>query len=465
MEHVTVKDIKEGTGGSFLYGDSQMPVRHIVLDSREIGPGDLFVPLKGEKVDSHRFLEDVVKRGAACVLTSEHETLPEYAAFYPCAWIRVEDTKAALQAFGRYMRKRLSLPLVGITGSVGKTTTRELIAAALSAKYRVYKTPGNKNSQVGVPITISEISKDDQVGVIELGMSEPGELKVISEIACIDMAVITNIGITHIEYLGSRENIYREKLTIQDGLKDGGLLILNGDDDLLKETVGKPGVRTVYYGLGENCQYRAEELRNWDGGVEFTAVAGEKRQLVRLSVMGEHNVRNALAAIAVCDAMGMSLSEAAKGLSSFHGFEHRQQVFKGSRFTVLDDSYNASPASMKAALKVLMELPGKRHIAVLADMKELGEGSPEYHREVGEYAGSLGLSLAAVWGTDMKEFAKGLRETGDTPVAEFAGKDELAAFLEQEVQEGDCLLFKGSNSMGVSVLAERFKKLAGLSEG
>ena len=170
-------------------------------------------------------------------------------------------------------------------------------------------------------------------------------------------------------------------------------------------------------------------------------------------------------AIAVCDAMGMSLSEAAKGLSSFHGFEHRQQVFKGSRFTVLDDSYNASPASMKAALKVLMELPGKRHIAVLADMKELGEGSPEYHREVGEYAGSLGLSLAAVWGTDMKEFAKGLRETGDTPVAEFAGKDELAAFLEREVQEGDCLLFKGSNSMGVSVLAERFKKLAGLSEG
>ena len=254
MEHVTVKDLIEGTGGSFLYGDSQMPVRHIVLDSREIGPGDLFVPLKGEKVDSHRFLEDVVKRGAACVLTSEHETLPEYAASYPCAWIRVEDTKAALQAFGRYMRKRLSLPLVGITGSVGKTTTRELIAAALSAKYRVYKTPGNKNSQVGVPITISEISKDDQVGVIELGMSEPGELKVISEIACIDMAVITNIGITHIEYLGSRENIYREKLTIQDGLKDGGLLILNGDDDLLKETVGKPGVRTVYYGLGENCQ-------------------------------------------------------------------------------------------------------------------------------------------------------------------------------------------------------------------
>ena len=155
MEHVTVKDLIEGTGGSFLYGDSQMPVRHIVLDSREIGPGDLFVPLKGEKVDSHRFLEDVVKRGAACVLTSEHETLPEYAASYPCAWIRVEDTKAALQAFGRYMRKRLSLPLVGITGSVGKTTTRELIAAALSAKYRVYKTPGNKNSQVGVPITIS----------------------------------------------------------------------------------------------------------------------------------------------------------------------------------------------------------------------------------------------------------------------------------------------------------------------
>ena len=461
MLRLTAEETARAVGGRVIFGDEKQVITHISLDSRTAAKGDLFVPIIGERVDAHDFIGQVLKNGAAAVFTSRHQSREEaeramdgqetgMSAKAEAAWIAVEDTRRALQALGSFLRSQNPIPLVGVTGSVGKTTTREMTAAALSAGFSVYKTPGNSNSQVGVPITLAEIPPEAQIGVIELGMSEPGELKVISEIACIDMAVITNIGITHIEYLGSRENIYREKLTIQDGLKDGGLLILNGDDDLLKETVGKPGVRTVYYGLGENCQYRAEELRNWDGGVEFTAVAGEKRQLVRLSVMGEHNVRNALAAIAVCDAMGMSLSEAAKGLSSFHGFEHRQQVFKGSRFTVLDDSYNASPASMKAALKVLMELPGKRHIAVLADMKELGEGSPEYHREVGEYAGSLGLSLAAVWGTDMKEFAKGLRETGDTPVAEFAGKDELAAFLEREVQEGDCLLFKGSNSMGLS---------------
>ena len=461
MKNFTAGQFLEACGGTF-YGPSgilEQNIQGVKVDSRQIRKGDLFIATVGERTDGHRFIPGVFEKGALCAVSQQKLTDPAGP------YILVKDTLQALKDGAEAYRKTLSIPVIGVTGSVGKTSTKEMIASVAAQKYKVHKTLGNFNNEWGLPITIFEMKEEHQVAVLEMGVNHFGEMRRLSAVATPDICVITNIGVAHLEFFKTREGILQEKSSMIQDMKNGGTIILNGDDDLLKETVGKPGVRTVYYGLGENCQYRAEEIRNWDGGVEFTAVAGEKRQLVRLSVMGEHNVRNALAAIAVCDAMGMSLSEAAKGLSSFHGFEHRQQVFKGSRFTVLDDSYNASPASMKAALKVLMELPGKRHIAVLADMKELGEGSPEYHREVGEYAGSLGLSLAAVWGTDMKEFAKGLRETGDTPVAEFAGKDELAAFLEREVQEGDCLLFKGSNSMGVSVLAERFKKLAGLSEG
>ncbi|MBQ2404366.1 MAG: rod shape-determining protein, partial [Lachnospiraceae bacterium] len=223
MEHVFVRDLVEATGGKLLCGDPEASVARIKLDSRQVESGDLFVPIIGERVDGHKFIPQVLDLGAAAVLTSEHDEVPEECS--KGAWIRVEDTKAALQDIGRYLRARLSLPLVGVTGSVGKTTTREMIAAALSAKYRVYKTPGNSNSQVGVPITISEIREQDEIGVIELGMSEPGELTVIAKIAKIDMAVITNIGITHIEQLGSRENIYKEKMTIQDGLREHGVLL------------------------------------------------------------------------------------------------------------------------------------------------------------------------------------------------------------------------------------------------
>ncbi|MCI7796665.1 MAG: UDP-N-acetylmuramoyl-tripeptide--D-alanyl-D-alanine ligase [Lachnospiraceae bacterium] len=461
MEQVTVEDLLIATGGRLLNGNPDRPVSHIRLDSRQVQPGDLFVPIIGEKVDGHLFIPQVVEAGAAAVLTSEHdEPLDRESAV---AWIRVSDTKGALQDIGRYLRARLTLPLVGVTGSVGKTTTREMIAAALSAKYRVYKTPGNSNSQVGVPITISEISKEDEVGVIELGMSEPGELTVIAQIAKIDMAVITNIGITHIEQLGSRENIYREKLTIQDGLKDGGVLILNGDDDMLCHTKGKESVTTIYYGTGENCDFRAEEIRLHDGKAEFTVVHDGKRQHVVLSVMGRHNVMNALAAIAVCDRCGMTMEEAAAGLLSFTGFKNRQQIYNGSRLTILDDSYNASPASMKASIDVFMELKkGNRHVAVLADMKELGEKVLDYHREVGIYAAKAGIDQIITLGSACHALCEGASSVSRVPTVEFENKEAMVSYLETFLRDGDCILFKGSNSMGLSEVAAHFIAKAGI---
>ena len=455
MEHVFVRDLVEATGGTLLSGNPDAEVSKIRLDSRQVEPGDLFVPIIGEKVDGHKFIPQVIQAGAAAVLTSEHTEAEETEG--NAAWIRVSDTKNALQDIGRYLRARLSLPLVGVTGSVGKTTTREMIAAALSAKYRVYKTPGNSNSQVGVPITISEISEKDQVGVIELGMSEPGELTIIAKIAKIDLAVITNIGITHIEQLGSRENIYREKMTIQDGLKDDGVLILNGDDDMLCSTRGKDGVNTIYYGTGANCDFRAEKINLNDGPARFTAVHGDERQEVVLGVMGHHNVMNALAAMAVCDQCGMTMKEAAEGLRTFTGFKGRQQIHAGEKLTILDDSYNASPASMKASLDVFKTLkPGCRHIAVLADMKELGEKYQEYHYEVGRYAAGSGLDMVVTLGEACGKLAEGVRAESGIPVAEFLEKEVMIEYLDSVVCDGDCLLFKGSNSMGLSQVVEHF---------
>lgn len=459
MEHVYVRDLVEATGGALLTGNLDTAVSKIRLDSRQVEPGDLFVPIIGEKVDGHRFISQVIEAGAAVVLTSEHEAEDAKMAEGIAAWIRVSDTKNALQDIGRYLRARLTLPLVGVTGSVGKTTTREMIAAALSAKFRVYKTPGNSNSQVGVPITISEISKEDEVGVIELGMSEPGELTVIAKIAKIDMAVITNIGITHIEQLGSRENIYKEKMTIQDGLRKDGVLILNGDDDMLCSTRGNDGIKTVYYGTGINCDFRAEDINLNDGPARFTAVHGDECQEVVLGVMGYHNVMNALAAIAVCDQCGMTMKEAAEGLQSFTGFKGRQQIHAGEKLTILDDSYNASPASMKASLDVFKNLKsGCRHIAVLADMKELGEKYLDYHYEVGQYAAHSGLDLVVTLGEACGKLAEGVRAESEIPVVEFMDKEEMIQYLEQHVQDGDCLLFKGSNSMGLSLVVEHFTK-------
>ena len=458
MEHVTVRDLVEATGGTLLWGKEEDGIKKIRLDSRTVEPGDLFVPLIGEKVDGHTFIPQVVRLGAGAVLTAKDQDPKEFEGS-TASFIRVENTKEALQDIGRYLRARLSLPLIGVTGSVGKTTTREMIAAALSARYRVYKTPGNSNSQVGVPITVSEITKADEVGVLELGMSEPGELTVIAQIAKPDIAVITNIGITHIEQLGSRENIYKEKMTIQDGLSDGGVLVLNGDDDMLQKTKGKDGVKTVYYGTGENCDYRAVDLVLTDGEAEFTALHGGKTQKIRLNVMGMHNVMNAMAAIAVCCECGMTMAEAAEGLLTFHGFKHRQQVYADGRFTVMDDSYNASPASMKAALDVFKGLTGKRHIAVLADMKELGENYLAYHREVGEYAANSGVDLVVTLGEASKCLAEGVRAVKEIPVVEFLDRDEMVKYLEQEVKDGDCILFKGSNSMGLSAVADKFAEL------
>lgn len=455
MEQITVKKLLEATNGTLLCGDAQAPVEHISIDSRVMKGNDLFVPLIGEKADAHDFISQALDNGAVAVLTSRHDHMDS-----PLAWIRVPDTKKALQEIGIYYRNRLTLPLVGVTGSVGKTTTREMIAAALSAKYRVYKTPANHNSQVGVPITISEITSADQIGVIELGMSEPGELTVIAKIAQVDMAVITNVGVTHIEQLGSKENIYHEKLSIQDGLKKGGILFLNGDDELLCSTVARPGFSTVYYGTGAHCEYRAENIRLEDGYPSFVAVHGDERISIRLQVMGAHQVLNAMVSLAVADKSGVSMTAAARNLEQFSGFQNRQQIYEAEGVTIIDDTYNASPASMKAAIDILVSMKTSgRRIAVLADMKELGPDAPGFHHEIGAYLSGKPVDILVTLGELAEEIGNGATEH-DTGLEVYGFKDKhtMEDWLNRTLMQGDLILFKGSNSMKLGEVVEHVRK-------
>jgi UDP-N-acetylmuramoyl-tripeptide--D-alanyl-D-alanine ligase len=453
MVNMTINEVLLATEGTLLCGSKDTILQHISIDSRNEKEHSLFVPLIGEKVDAHRFIDQAFSNGAAAVLTSEHDAMD---AEKP--WIRVANTKKALQAIGRFYRERLSIPLVGITGSVGKTTTREMVACALSAGFHVFKTSGNHNSQVGVPITLSEITPDHEIGVIELGMSEPGELTVIAKLSKIQMAVITNIGVTHIEQLGSRENIYKEKLTIQDGLEEGGILFLNGDDDLLKDTKAKEGCKTIYYGTGENADYRAENVHLEDGFPAFTATYKDQKVSVKLPVMGSHNVLNAMVSLAVASENGISLEAAARKLNEFTGFKNRQQIYEVDGMTIIDDTYNASPVSMKAGLEVLGSLTNaKRRIAVLADMKELGEDAPKFHYEIGEYIAAHPIYELVTLGELAGEIARAVRELSNgILIKEFMEQDALVAYLKEELKEGDSVLFKGSNSMKLSQVVNQF---------
>lgn len=500
MLRLTAQETARAVGGRLIAGEEGRLLTHISLDSRTMKGNDLFVPVIGERVDAHDFICQALENGASAVFTSRHRTREDVEravaeqterkaaqgesapagaanaaafetgqAFYgpasqrclSAAWIAVDDTRRALQALGSYLRDQISIPLVGVTGSVGKTTTREMAAAALSAGFRVYKTPGNSNSQVGVPITLAEIPEDARMGVIELGMSEPGEMTRIARVARVDCAIITNIGVAHIEQLGSQENILHEKLCIQDGMPEDGVLFLNGDDPLLA-AVKIPGRRIVRYGMGDTCDYRCEDLRLEDGYPVFTAVCAGRRVPVHLRVMGSHMVSNALASLAVADHFGVDLEAAARRLGEFAGYKGRQQIVHAGGLTIIDDSYNASPASMKAGIEVLCSLPDcGRRIAVLADMRELGDEAAKFHREVGAFAAAHPVDCLVLFGELAEEIGAGAAAA--IPCVQYCGTlDEVNAWLDAGLRAGDGVLFKGSNSMGLSGavkhLLERLEK-------
>lgn len=454
---LTVGEIVNATGGVLTAGDPAQCVTDISVDSRSgLDHDGLFVALVGEKTDGHRYIAGAKEAGAVAVLYSK-----DMEPNCDLAWIKVEDTVKALQAIGSYCRDRVQVPVAAITGSVGKTTTREMVALALSAKYRTFKTKKNFNSQLGVPITVSQIAPEDEAAVLELGMSEIGEMERIAAVARPDLTIFTNIGVTHIENLGSRENILKEKFELAKAMKPGSPLILNGDNDMLCKIDASCGYRVIFYGLGEHCHVRGTDL-HMDGAVSvFTADCHGQKLEVRLQMAGEHMVMNALAALATAYELGVDLTDAAKALETYGGFAGRQMIETIGGVTLIDDYYNASPDSMRAALGVLnsMNCDGKR-IALLADMKELGADEIRFHCEMGQETVKQHVDLLITVGelaAHIAESAKALSEYIEVHTCKTNA--EAFAVLKKQIAAGDVLLLKGSNSMKLGEIRDAWANL------
>lgn len=477
MKDIRVSDIVCATGGRLLFGDPDAAIVSLTTDSRAVSENALFVPIKGERMDGHDFLPDAVKNGAKAVF-SEKESVPglynadgssAIGADTPhdpaLSVILVSDTTAALQAVGKLARTKVRIPAIGVTGSVGKTTTREMISYALSAAKKVYKTGKNYNNKIGVPLTLSEMTDESDIAVLELGLNVPGELGTISALTDLDAAIITNIGVAHIEYYGTKDGIAREKFTVTRGFFDDSgkqhRLFLNADDPYLMKYRDLAHCEVITYGAENPADYQAKEVRtDPEGRSAFTLYKhGEAVQEVVLNVLGSHNVLNAAGALSVADAFSVPLSLAAESLGRFTGFKGRLERFVKDGILFIDDTYNASPASMKAGLSVLsgMERPGRR-IAVLGDMFELGENAPAYHEEVGAFAAALPIEELFLLGENAAYIAEGYRKAGGQGlVVRFTDRERLYAALREEIRPGDTLYFKASHSMMLSLVTERFR--------
>lgn len=434
---LTLSEIAGMSGGKLLSGDPNTAVTTFFTDSRQASPGAMFVPIRGENVDGHAYIPAALEGGAAASFT-------DHPVDCSGPLVLVDNCRAALQRTAAAYRERFRIPIVGITGSVGKTTAKEMVAQALTARHNVHKTEKNKNSQVGVPITVCAIGPEHTAAVIEMGVSMPGEMERIAQVVKPTCGVVTTIGTSHIEFMKSRENILAEKSRMADYLPEGAPLFVNGDNDLLAAFEGNGTYRVVKFGLSEGCAFRAVDIAGTPEGVAFTCLAPCGSVRVELPVPGEHNVRNALAAIAVADHLGQSLDETAQALRAYIPPAMRQQFKEAGGVTILDDSYNASPDSMRSALDVLagLELAGRRW-AVLAGMNELGSYARQGHLETGAYAREKGIDCLIAVGE-----LGGIIAEGFGPEA-IRAKDnrEAAALLLERLRPGDCVLVKGSRGM------------------
>jgi UDP-N-acetylmuramoyl-tripeptide--D-alanyl-D-alanine ligase len=454
MDTLPLRKIAEFAGAEIVCGSGETLISRVSTDSRTIKPGDLFVALRGEHFDAHNFVEQVAKAGAAGALVSRDPPpgLPQTFAI-----LRAADTLIAYQNLAANYRKTVPIKVLGITGSNGKTSTKDFAASILSRAFRVTKTEGNFNNHVGLPRTILEATQDHQFAVWELGMNHPGEIAALARIASPDAGIITNIGIAHIEFMGSREAIAQEKGALAEIIDPGGFVVLNADDEFSASIADRTRARVIFAGIEEGA-IRAIEVQQAARGCEFTIVEGAHRCRTQLPVPGLHMVQNAILAVAAGRAFGVSLEECAAGLVSAPLAKARLQIreIHGVRF--IDDSYNANPDSMKAALRTLMELDaeGKR-IAVLGRMLELGAESERGHREVGEAAATLGIDHLISIGNDTIALAAEQAGLENSAIAQDAG--DAAEILNEIVGPGDLVLIKGSRSARTELVLDEFVKL------
>ncbi|MCX7746963.1 MAG: UDP-N-acetylmuramoyl-tripeptide--D-alanyl-D-alanine ligase [Clostridia bacterium] len=458
MQRIKCEEVLKAVQGVLISGDLKADILNISTDSRKINEGDLFIPISGEKFDGHDFIDASLDKGAAAALThKDKEPVPGKVI------IRVEDTLKALGSIAAYYRQKFKIPVIGVTGSVGKTSTKDMIASALSHSLKVLKTEGNFNNEIGLPLTVFNLAPHHEAAVIEMGMSGFGEISRLTNIAKPDVAVITNIGMSHIEKLGSRQGILKAKMEILEGLSEKGLVVLNGDDHLLYGTKGLLKFRTVFYGMEEGMDYHAYNVKSaGEQGTYFEIAVGNSEYKVHVPSPGVHNVYNALAAIAVGSELGVPMDKIIQGIKEFSPSKMRLSIISLNGIKVINDAYNASPNSMEAAIDVLKDLGEEnRTIAVLGDMLELGDWAERAHRDIGKYLISKQIDYIITVGENARAIASEALTLGASKdrILPFQNNDEIKRFLEGFVEAGDTILVKGSRGMKMEEIVEHLTKV------
>ena len=409
----------------------------VCIDTRKITKGCLFICIKGERFDAHQFANEALELGASAVMI--HTDIEPNGAY-----IRVDDTSSAMLKLAGYYRSQFDIPVVGLTGSVGKTTTKEFTHLVVSAKYNAIKTQGNLNNEIGLPQMLFQIDSSTEAAVIEMGMNHFGEISRLTRATRPTVALITNVGVSHIENLGSREGILKAKLEICEGLSEGAPLILNADNDMLS-TVNDSKHRVIFYGV-DNGDFRAVNIKQNDSFTEFDVEYYGKSQHIKIPTIGIHNVYNALAAFTVGYVLDIEPQMCANALEGYVPAGMRQRVTQVGGIKSIEDCYNASPDSMRASIKALADIKGNKKIAVLADMLELGEYSREAHLSVGNMVGENKIDILLAYGNDAKYYVENAK-AGGVEAYLFDDKQALADKLLQCASSGDVVLFKGSRGM------------------
>ncbi len=466
MKPILIADIVKAVGGRLLWGDGSNMVDHVVIDSREAAPGALFVPIIGERVDAHRFIPDVLEKGAACTFTSDDSVKGE-----PGAGIYVEDTLRALQDLAAWYRAQFQIPVIGITGSVGKTTTKEMIAAVMETKFQTVKTLRNLNSQIGVALMMFCLEDDTEMAVYEMGISMPGEMDHLVDIARPETAVMTNIGVSHIGNLGSREKICSEKGKIITNFSNSGKLYICGNGDLRELSAScipygkcRGECETIYYGTEPGCLYYGDQIRATGDGQSFVFHYPGGETEVRLTVMGAHNINNAIVALALACQYQVPLEGAKKALLAYQPIAMRGVVKEIHGVHIIDDTYNASPDSINSNLHALFDysLTGRK-IAVLADVLELGDRSRELHEGIGRYIleekrQGRELAFLVTVGEEARAIHEYVSAGSDIPAVHCKDNAEAAQAVRDRMAEGDWILVKGSRGMHMDEVVQQLIK-------
>ncbi|HHD2601613.1 MAG: UDP-N-acetylmuramoyl-tripeptide--D-alanyl-D-alanine ligase [Clostridium perfringens] len=441
MLELNLQEIVKATKGVLLKEADVKEIKAVSTDTRKIEEGTMFIALKGENFNGNNYVLEAFNKGAKIAIVDEVKCdLNELKE--DVALIKVQNTGRALMDLAKFYREKLGLKVVGITGSAGKTSTKDLVAAVLSDKYKVFKTKGNFNNEIGLPLMILELDSTYDVAILEMGMRGLGQIKELAEIASPDLGIITNIGISHIEILKTRENILKAKMEIATFFDKNNTLVVCGNDDFLG-SLPEAEYKIVKTGVGENFEIGAKNIALEELSSKFTVYDGEKEEEFSLDMPGEHNISNLMLGIAIAKELGVSFEEMKRGLNNIEATSMRLELIKKDGFSILNDCYNSSPVAVKSAIDVMKNIEGKRRIAVLGTMRELGHKSEEAHEEIGKYAKENGIEKVLCFG----DFSENIKEGYGEGCTVYENKEELIKDLLNIICDGDIILVKASRSL------------------